>query len=336
MKLPLASSVVSGLLYALSAASATAADLSVGLDKPFHTVCSAVAVAAQSGDRILVDAGIYTDDTCLITKSHLDLIAMGGVAVMVATKNIGNGKAIFVTSGDISFSNFAWQGAQVADGNGAGIRHERGNLSVSGWGWFVYNQNGILASDPPTGVDSTVTIRSMYFGANGIGDGRTHNMYFNHINKLTLQNVCSVHANVGHAMKSRAAISDISSSWFETRSRGIEGTGSYELDFPNGGIVKLSNVFVQQGNDSGNPNMIAYGEEGGLWSINSFTMDSFVLVNDRSAGGTGVWNPTANPVQLTNGQVYGLAAAQVVNGTNTQSGVQITRTPPAATSCDGV
>jgi hypothetical protein len=316
------------------ATQAYAADLLVGADKPFHTVCSAIAAAAQSGDRILVNGGTYTNEGCGITKTDLALIAVGGRALMLnaVNHNIPNGKGIFVTNGNISFSGFAWQGAKVADGNGAGIRHESGNLLVEGgayYGWFSENQNGILAGDPPTGKVSTVTVRSMAFDHNGVGgDGHTHNIYVNHINNLTMQNVCSSRSNIGHELKSRAAVTDISGSWFQT----FDGNGSYEMDFPNGGVVKLSNVFVQQGQNSGNPNMIAYGEEGITWPTNSLNIDAFVLVNDKSSG-TGVWNNSTVNAQLTNGQYYQAGSFTIVNGPNTQTNVQRTTTRPGPTPC---
>jgi hypothetical protein len=314
----------------LLSAQARAADLQVGPDKQYKTVCSAVS-AHHPGDRILVDTGWYFDDTCQVNNGPLALVAVGGVVNLQATKNIPNGKGIFVTNGDITITGFGFSGARVVDGNGAGIRHESGNLVVEGWGYFVANQNGIL-----TGSSGTLTLRNgIIFRANGTGDGFTHNFYANKLSKVTLDYVCSLQANVGHEFKSRAAVNEISNSYFETKSAEADGTGSYQLDFPNGGAVTLTNVFVQQGPNTGNPKMIAYGEEGGLWATSSFSMNGFTLVNDlASSSALGVWNTTGATAQLSNGTVYGLTNAQIASGPNTKTNVQIVTTRPPASPCE--
>src|SRR3954453_18448357 len=62
---------------------------------------------------------------------------------MVSTGLIPNGKAIFITNGDITIENFTFSGARVANRNGAGIKEESGNLVLNNCGFFN-NEMGVL------------------------------------------------------------------------------------------------------------------------------------------------------------------------------------------------
>ena len=73
--------------------------LSVGPGKPYSTIATAVA-AAQNGDTVEVQAGTYTNQYLSINK-NITLQGVGGMVSMVSTGLIPNGKAIFITSGNI-------------------------------------------------------------------------------------------------------------------------------------------------------------------------------------------------------------------------------------------
>src|SRR4051794_16608585 len=107
--------------------------LSVGPDQQYSTITAAVA-AAQNGDIIQVQAGVYPNQYASIQK-NITLRGVGGRVEIVSTDLIPNGKAIFITNGDITIENFRFSGARVADGNGAGIRHETGNLTLNNDGF---------------------------------------------------------------------------------------------------------------------------------------------------------------------------------------------------------
>ena len=105
--------------------------------------------------------------------NSITLQRVGGMVSMVSTALILNGKAIFITSGDITINNFEFSGAKVTDANGAGIRYEGGNLTLNSC-YFHDNQDGLLGGSFPTG---TLTINNSEFAFNGTGDGQTHNLY---------------------------------------------------------------------------------------------------------------------------------------------------------------
>ncbi len=105
------------------------ATLNVGANQQYSTISAAVA-AAERGDVLAIQAGTYTNDFANINKS-ITLQGVGGMATLVATTPPPNGKAILVTNGDVTIDNLEFTGAKVGDGNGAGIRHESGKLTIT-------------------------------------------------------------------------------------------------------------------------------------------------------------------------------------------------------------
>ena len=148
--------------------------LTVGQGKQFATIAAAVA-AAHSGDTIFLDAGTYTNDFPGTINKNLTLIGVDSMVHMVVTTAPPNGKGILDVGGSgvsVTIENFEFSGAAVADGNGAGIRYEGGNLTLTG-DYFHDNQDGPLAASDPNG---SITIFSSEFANNGAGDGQTHNL----------------------------------------------------------------------------------------------------------------------------------------------------------------
>ncbi len=193
--------------------------LQVGADAQYSTIASAIA-ASHDGDVIQVQAGTYTNDFAEIT-TKITLEGVGGMVNMVATGPIPNGKAILLTDTDVTIDHFAFSGATVNDGNGAGIRYQGGNLTITN-SYFHDNQNGLLAASDPTG---SITIDNSEFSHNGTGDGYTHNLYVGAIGTLTVDGSYFHDAVVGHEIKSRAATTTITNSRIED---GPNGTASYE------------------------------------------------------------------------------------------------------------
>ena len=297
----------------------------VGTHGQFGTIEGAVAASA-AGDTVQVAAGTYTNDFVTITHD-LTLQAVGGQVNMVATVSPPNGKAILDTSGNVTITGFAFSGAVVGDGNGAGIRYESGNLTLND-DYFHNNQDGLLANPSATG---NITINSSEFGFNGAGDGYTHNLYVGAIASLTIDNSYFHDAIVGHEIKSRAAMTTITNTRIQD---GPTGTASYSVDLPNGGVGLIQNDVIQQGPQSQNPVIIAYGEEGNLLANSTLSVTGNTILNDLSSPSTAaVWNASTAPVSLTNNSTFGLTAAQLVRGTATVSGTTVLATePPLDTS----
>jgi hypothetical protein len=285
--------------------------LTVGSGQQFATLASAIA-ASNNGDTVQVQAGTYVDDFATITK-NINLVGVGGMVHLVADENIPNGKAILVTDANVSIDHFEFSGAQVADGNGAGIRYEAGNLTITN-SYFHNNQDGILTAPVTNG---TLSIDHSEFAFNGAGDGFTHDIYAGTIGTFSLTNSYIHDAIVGHDVKSRAANNIITNNRILSNS----SSDSYEIDLPNGGNATISNNVIQKGPNSQNPTMISYGEEGSLYGNASFSISNNVFVNQPAGSSRlAVNNYTGNVAQISNNQFYGLSSARVAAGANAQSG----------------
>jgi hypothetical protein len=286
--------------------------LTVGAGQQFATIAAAVA-AAQAGDTIDVQAGTYTNDFVNVYK-NITLQAVGGVVKLVATVRPPNGKAIIDEGGkgvSVTINGFDISGATVADGNGAGIRYEGGNLTLNN-DYLHNNQDEMLAASDLTG---SISINNSEFAYNGAGDGYTHNLYVNDVANLTITNSYFHDANVGHEIKSRAENTTITGSRiFDNNS-----SASYSIDLPNGGNATIRNDVIQQGPNSQNQTIIAHGEEGNLRSGTAVLIADDTIVNTRAAA-IGVMNRTASAVTLQSNSVFGLTSGNLVSGSANVSG----------------
>lgn len=286
---------VSSLFCVLAAHQALAADVNVGPSRTYKTLAAGVA-AAKAGDRVLLDAGTYVDNTAS-TFVPLTIEGDGAGVTLRMTANLPNHKGILITGATTTVRNITFDGAKVAEddgNNGAGIRAEGGSLTVDNCA-FINNQNGMLVNAIP---GATVTVSNSRFDGNGANDGYSHGMYINEVALLTVTGSTFSGTKGGHNVKSRALVSAVSDSMLDD---GVTGTTSYALDFPNGGTVTVTNVKINQGTRSVNGAMIAYGAEGNLKTVNSLTVTDSTFTNVlRAPSAAGVYNYTSTPALLVN------------------------------------
>jgi hypothetical protein len=241
------------------------------------TTPSAAAAVARDGDTVLIDAGTYTGDVATWTQDDLTLRGAGGRAHLRAGGRSAQGKAIWVIAGDrTTVDRIEFSGATVPDHNGAGIRQEGDDLTVSR-SWFHDNENGILTGAAPT---SDIVIRRSRFFRNGAGDGYTHNLYVGAVRSLTVTGSWLWGADTGHELKSRAARNTVVGNLVSDH----RATASYSIDLPNGGRSLVAGNTIVQGPRSENSTLVSYGEEGfgdasrELWVVNN------TFVNRRDTG----------------------------------------------------
>jgi Right handed beta helix region len=292
------------------APAAQARVLHVGPGQRYRKPCQAIA-AARPGDEIQIDARgnrAYRGDVCAWSTNHLTIVGIHGRAHIDAAGQSSEGKAIWVIAGnDTTIENIEFSGARVPDQNGAGIRQEGANLLVEHC-YFHDNQEGILAADNPA---SSIVVDSSVFARNGAGDGFSHNIYINHIRSFTLRYSYSTDARVGHLVKSRALRNYI----LYDRLTGEHGTDSYELDLPNGGLSYVIGTIIEQGRNTQNPNMLAYGEEGDLNPDSHLYVVNDTFVNDLHRGdaifvGSGVTEPVFAENDISTGSAAFVSEAK--------------------------
>lgn len=242
------------------------ATLTVGPGKQFATITAAVA-AAQDGDTIEVDAGVYQNEFFTIGQNNLTIKGMGGFAHLKWGSGdyldnqfnthtlIPNAKGIIVAQGNnTTFQNLEFSGAAVFDVNGAGIRIEGTNYTISNC-YFHNNEQGILTG---ANTSSTIIIEFSVFDSNGICPvSCSHNVYIGNIGRLIFRHNKSINAKDGHTLKSRANISEVLYNFFSNKN----STGSFECDFPDGGTVYFLGNILEKGDANNNVVSLEFASE---------------------------------------------------------------------------
>jgi hypothetical protein len=259
-------------------ASGAARILRVGPQQALRSIAVAAA-QARDGDTVEIEAGDYTGDVAVWTQNKLTIRGVGGHARLIAAGASAEKKGIWVVrGGDITVENIEFRGARVPDRNGAGIRLEKGRLSIRNCR-FLDNENGILTG----GGNAELEIENSEFGNNGYGDGYSHNLYVGGIRSLRVTGSYFHHAKAGHLLKSRAAENHILYNRLTDESG---GRASYELEFPNGGTAYVIGNIIQQSATTENSNIVSYGAEGYKSPKNELYLINNTLINDRPEGGS--------------------------------------------------
>lgn len=153
------------------------------------------------------------------------------------------GKAALVLRGQAaSIDGIIFQNMRVKDRNGAGIRLEKGDLTITR-AIFRNSEQGILTADDRSG---SISIDRSTFSGLGRCDGDyacAHGIYIGGYGALRVTNSRFERGNGGHYVKSRATRISVTDSAFDD-TRGKET--NYMIDLPNGAVGQIArNVFVQ-------------------------------------------------------------------------------------------
>lgn len=262
---------------------------------------SEAARLARDGDVVEIDAGVYANDHARWHQDGLIIRGVGGLAHLRSTGLIPNGKGIWITGGnDMVIENIEFSGAEVMHTNGAGIRHEGGNLTLRNT-FFHDNEFSLL-----TGRQSYATIE--------VHDSRfwyqrrklrfSHGIYVGHAGKLLLIGNHFKGTDGGHQIKSRAFENRILYNRIED---GRDGNSSRLIDLPNCGLSLVMGNELQQAATSENWNAIGFGPEG-CEDRPVSQQRLFVIHNtfvNQAPGGTFVANHTTSDVTVVNNLVFG-------------------------------
>ncbi len=270
--------IITLLLFVLCSGLSIAKTWKVGTSRTYK-LPSQVATLVSQGDTVEIDAGVYSSDVAKWTANNLVIKGVGGLAHLKSNGNASGGKGIWVIAGHgVKIEYIEFSECAVPDHNGAGIRIEGKNISIS-YCYFHHNENGILAG---TVNPSTIIIEYTEFGFNGYGDGLTHNLYINHVDTLIFRYNYSHHAMVGHELKSRANVNYI---LYNRLSDETNGTASRNIDLPNGGTSYIIGNIIEQGPQTQNSNLIGYGLEGFTnTSANEVYAINNTIINNRNGG----------------------------------------------------
>jgi protocatechuate 3,4-dioxygenase beta subunit len=291
--------------------------LTVGADKQYQSIAAAIG-ASRDGDVILVDSGTYTNDFAVVS-TKISLIAVGGRVVMNATVPPPNFKGILTEETDLTVIGFDFTNCRIPDEeghNGAGIRVDNGRLVLINDS-FTGNQDGLLTN---AGSTISITIDHCLFndngGADGNGAGNIHNVYIGGVASATVTNSVFENAQVGHEFKSRAAVNTLTNNVFIS-GVGI-GTGSYDIDLPNGGVDVLTNNTIIKGASAENPNMVHFGGEGIPYAGSTLSITGNVF-RSTNANAIGLLNQTSITARLSGNILDGLSQQTFIQGPATAS-----------------
>ncbi|MFN9633075.1 MAG: right-handed parallel beta-helix repeat-containing protein, partial [Erythrobacteraceae bacterium] len=153
----------------------------------------------------------------------------------------------------LTFSNL-----RVADGNGAGIRLEKGALNVA-YARFENSQQGILTADDP---GSRIYITRSTFSGLGTCEndaGCAHALYVGNYGSLTVRESRFERGTGGHYLKARSAEAIIEGNSFDD-ANGV--ATNYMIDLPAGSVGRIADNWFVQGRDKENYSaFIALGAE---------------------------------------------------------------------------
>jgi hypothetical protein len=204
------------------------------------------AIGAGQG-TIRIAPGSYHD--CAVqTAGSVDYVATEpGKAILAGTAC--EGKAGLVLRGEAAkIDGLIFEHFGVSDGNGAGIRLEKGDLSVR-QSWFRDSEEGILTADDPV---HTITIDQSTFTRLGRCDrglSCAHSVYTGEYGVLTVTRSRFEAGRGGHYVKSRASRVAINDSSFDD-SKGH--TTNYMIDLPAGSAGTIRGNWFVQGADKEN------------------------------------------------------------------------------------
>ncbi len=292
-KTSLAMLVLAGIVASSPGGSAT---LEVGPSKTYKTPSAAAAVA-KNGDQIKIEPGQYFD--CAVWNADNLVIEGTGPGVVITDKTC-IGKGLFVIEGNnTTVRNLTLTRARVPDMNGAGIRLDKGNLTVDSVK-FIDNQNGIMGGVPGT----TVTIRNSDFDRNGTCAGAcAHGIYIGDVDLLRVENSRFSNTRQAHSIKSRAKRTEVIGC---NIADGPDGTSSYLIEAPNGGALIVRDTTLEKGPKSENHKAaIAIGAEGVTHPTPEITITNNNLRNDGNYETALVWNLTATRAILKGNKLAG-------------------------------
>lgn len=234
-----------------------------------------LARTARDGDTILIPPGDHTAQVAVWPQNRLTIKATGTGARILAAGAHAQGKAIWVVQGhQVVIEGITFEGAVVPDHNGAGIRHEGGDLTLLRCGFF-HNQMGVLTAATPYHL----RVETCEFGFQRSGGAISHGLYVGAMKSLEVLDSHFHNGQHGHLIKSRAGVNLIHHNRLDD---GPTGQASYELDLPNGGLAHVVGNLIRQSAQTQNHALVAFGLEGYKHPRNELHLAHNTFISDVS------------------------------------------------------
>ena len=233
--------LITALCAAAASAQSAAPFQNAETGRAYGSLQQAVDSIGEGEGTIIIAPGTYRQ--CAVQKAGVVAFRASAPGQAVFDSATCEDKAALVLRGDAaSIDGIIFQNMRVKDRNGAGIRLEKGDLTITR-AIFRNSEQGILTADDRSG---SISIDRSTFSGLGRCDGDyacAHGIYIGAYGSLSVTNSRFERGNGGHYVKSRAARISVTDSAFDD-TRGKET--NYMIDLPNGAIGQITrNVFVQ-------------------------------------------------------------------------------------------
>ncbi|MFO6446493.1 right-handed parallel beta-helix repeat-containing protein [Erythrobacter sp. NE805] len=236
----------------------------------FATLQEAVNAVGNARATIRIAPGTYRQ--CAVQEQGVIIYEAAEPGSVTFMARACEGKAAFVLRGigaeirGITFSNI-----KVPDGNGAGIRLEKGALNVA-HARFQNSEQGILTADDPS--SRIFIIRSTFSGLGTCENsaGCAHSIYIGNYGSLTVRESRFERGMGGHYVKARSAEVVIEGNSFDDANGRAT---NYMIDLPAGSIGRIAgNWFVQGADKENHSAFIALGAEDLLHSSDGLRVEN--------------------------------------------------------------
>ncbi len=247
----------------------------------FAHLDQAVRAIGDGQGTIVIAPGTYRE--CAVQTAGSVTFKAAEPGTVIFEHEVCEDKAALVLRGRGSaVEGLVFRGYSVADGNGAGIRIETGDLSVTN-SMFLDSQEGILGGDPSA---QHVSIDSSTFSGLGQCDQAvncSHSLYLINRGTVTITRSRFDRGTGGHYVKIRAPEIRIADNSFDD-SRGV-GT-NYMIDLSEGATGSITgNTFVQGAHKENGSGLIVVAAEARTYSSQGLTVENNVATMAPGAPG---------------------------------------------------
>ncbi|MEM7666532.1 MAG: right-handed parallel beta-helix repeat-containing protein [Pseudomonadota bacterium] len=234
----------------------------------YGSLQSAVNAIGNRRGTISVAPGTYRE--CAVQEAGVITYVTEEPGSAVFERRACEGKAALVLRGTgAEVRGLVFRGIYVSDGNGAGIRLEKGSLNIAN-SWFMDSQQGILTANDPGG--RIYIIRSTFSGLGTCENsaGCAHSIYTGNYGDLTVKESRFERGQGGHYLKARAGNVTIENNSFDDANGRAT---NYMIDLPAGSRGTIASNWFIQGRDKENYSaFIAVGAEDNLHSSDGLTV----------------------------------------------------------------
>lgn len=245
-----------GLTSGVALAQGGAQPFMVGA-RGFVTLQDAVNAIGDGEGDIRIAPGTYRE--CAVQAAGRIRYVAVEPGKTIFTRIACEGKAALVLRGrGAQVEGIVFSHIEVGDGNGAGIRIEKGPLSVSN-AMFLDSQSGILSADDPSGTISVDHSTFSGLGHDPTGTG-AHGIYMGRYRSLRVTACRFERGQGGHYVKSRAPMVEVLDSSFDDSHAHMS---NYMIDLSNGAKGRIAgNEFVVGRDKDNHSTLITVAPEG--------------------------------------------------------------------------